>query len=382
MRGTKHALLLAVLASGTVAAPGCSDQRQYYFVGRIYDGVTGARLNKYQIELQYLDRRVKGTVDTDGRYFLGPLGPYQDYTIAILADGYRSFLSHNAMLPDSSPKVDQSQYFDAYLYPVSVVSPAATLHVTLADSDQAPSGSIRFRPTTHSSLFSDPVQMPAGVGMQVWDNDDDLQFATVSRDFTDGTVQLAEGDLIFGVKYAVTIYGVKDHQETNAAYTAGVNGDAAIVVKALSQTPLALSFVSTQLGVPVANGELVFVFNQPVEFDPLKTQGDYLTSLEANFSIDSPDANMNMIVNTLKPFDPKAAPGSRGLSMTLMANKLTLNWAPGTALMTTDPADPIRSVTYGGLDGVVLRPVNGPSGTSASVATLLGAPSLTVPVSP
>src|SRR5262249_39661154 len=162
------------------------------------------------------------------------------------------------------------------------------------------------------SLISDPIDMPAGVAGQVWHNDNDLQFASVERDFTNGTVSFAAGDLIFGVTYAVTIYNVAGHTATTAFYTAGTDrdasflghppppafspagtaGDASFVVDPVGTAALALAFVSTQLGTPTPSGEVVFVLNQPVELDPLATSDSYLRSLEANFTIDSPDANM------------------------------------------------------------------------------------------
>ena len=391
MKARTFALLCAL---SPAVLGGCSPSTtDYYFAGRVYNGVDGTRLTDYDIQLQYLDRELDGAIDDDGRYFLGPLTAFNDYTIAIRAEGFRSFLSHNLMKlddelvknadpSDDGDHPDQSQYFDAYLFPTSVVSSAVSFHITLADSTDLPSGTIRLRPITSSALISDPIDMPAGVAGQVWLNDEDLQFASVTRDFAAGQVDFAAGDLVYGVTYQVTIYNVTGHASTMGVYTAGVGGDAAFVVNPLSATPLQLSFVSTQLGTPVPTGEVVFILNQPVVLDPLGTPDAYLRSLEANFTIDSPDANMNMTQNTLRPFDPMATAGSRGLGLTVSGDKVTLVWDPTKALMTTDSADPIRSVTYGGLDGVVLRPTNGVAADSATLADLLGAASITVTVTP
>ena len=54
----------------------------------------------------------------------------------------------------------------------------------------------------------------------------------------------------------------------------------------------------------------------------------------------------------------------------------------GAASLEVYAADPIRSVTYGGLDGFILRPVGGTIAEAVTVADLLGATSLTVPVTP
>jgi hypothetical protein len=393
MKAGTLALSLALPLVGLVTAACSPSYTDYYFAGRVYDGVAGTRLVDYDIQLQFLDHEMGGTVDKDGRYFLGPLTPFNDYTIAIEAQGYRPFLSHNAMKvndeltnnknpSDDNQHPDQSQYFDAYLFPLEAVSPAATFTISLGDSAALPNGSIRLRPTNSSSLISDPIDMPAGVAGQVWHNDNDLQFASVERDFTNGTVSFATGDLIFGVTYAVTIYNVAGHTATTGFYTAGVDGDASFVVNPVGTATLALAFVSTQLGTPTPSGEVVFVLNQPVELDPLATADSYLRSLEANFTINSPDANMNGSTNTLRPFDPMAAAGSRGLSLTVSGDTVTVDWDPTKALLTSDSADPIHSVTYGGLAGVKLRPVNGTAADAKTLANLLGAVSITVPVTP
>lgn len=388
MKAGKLALLVALSLGG--CSPNYTD---YYFAGRVYNGVDGTRLTDYDIDLQFLDRSEAGTVDNDGRYFIGPLTPFNDYTVAIRAEGYRSFLSHNLMkvddeltqnnnASDDNQHPDQSQYFDAYMFPVNVLSPAAIVRISESDSADLPSGTIRLRPVASSSLLNDFVEMPAGIAGQVWLNDDDLQFSSVTRDFTGGIVTFAEGDLTYGVTYAVTIYNVAGHAQFQALYTAGSSGNAAFVLSPLTSSPLAIAFVSTQLGTPSATGELVFILNQPVQLDPLATAESYVKSLEANFTIDSPDTNMNGQQNTLKPFDPMLTAGSRGLSITVLAEKVTLKWNPAVALAMTDGTDPIRSVTYGGLGGVTLRPINGSAADSAPLGALLGTASITVPVTP
>jgi len=384
MKAAKLALLVLLSSAGCGA-----DRTDYYFTGRVYDGAAGTRLTDYRVELQFLDRRIEGLVEEDGSYFIGPLTPFNDYTVAIFADGYRSFLSHNVMkvddeitfnntLTDDEDRPDRSQYFDAYLYPLDVVASEVSFRISLSDAATAPSGTIRLRPAGGSALLS----MPAGVAGQVWANDDDLQFATVTKPFANGLVIFTAGELVYGVTYLVSIYGVDGHAQLDSVYTAGADGSAAFVLGPQSDTPLSLAFVSTQLGTPVASGEVVFIFNQPIELDALASADTYLRSLEANFSIDSPDLNGDTQVNALEPFDPLLPAGSLGLAATISGSKLTLTWSPTAALLTTDAADPIRAVTYGGLDGFVLRPVGGAAADSATLGGLFGSNAITVPVTP
>ena len=72
------------------------------FVGYLYDGASGSRLSGYTISALALTTEVAGTVDTEGRYTVGELSVWDDFTISIDADGYRPFRAHNAAvgLPD------------------------------------------------------------------------------------------------------------------------------------------------------------------------------------------------------------------------------------------------------------------------------------------
>ncbi len=155
-----------------------------------------------------------------------------DFTISIDGIVYRPFDSHNAQLPLTA--VDLSYYYDAYLFPTDVLSPAAT--ITLASPDGAPpaAGTITLRPTDSSSLYSSPASQPAGVADQVWTNDDDLQAGAVSQAFTSGTVTFAAGALVYGVTYAVTVFGADGLQPATATLVSGT--DAALTIPLAAQT--------------------------------------------------------------------------------------------------------------------------------------------------
>ena len=62
--------IACALAACLLSTVGCTDHRQYYFSGRVYDGVSGQRLTNYQLQLEYLDLRIDGQVSSDGRYFV------------------------------------------------------------------------------------------------------------------------------------------------------------------------------------------------------------------------------------------------------------------------------------------------------------------------
>ena len=260
--------LLSFLAPLAPLASGCSSTTDYYFDGRVYDGQTGTALTRYDIQLQFLDRKSDGHVDRQGRYFLGPLSPFNDYGIEIKADGYRPFLSQNAMklddeqtmndnVHDDGAHPDRSQYFDAYLFPTSLSTSATSLKVALSDSDTTPSGTVTLRAVSSNSPFS-----AADTSSQVWNNDDDLHAPVVTHAFTGGTIAIAAAELVYGVTYAITV-DVDGYEELVTTYTAGVQGDTTFVVSRAG-APLALVYSATGSGLPGRSSAVVLGFDRGV----------------------------------------------------------------------------------------------------------------------
>src|SRR4051812_26111670 len=89
--GAVIALPLTGCGSGDDNNPQAAGQGKHdvYFNGYVYDGADGSRLQGYTLEVQYRDAIMPGTVAPDGRYQLGPIPVFQDYTISITANGYR-----------------------------------------------------------------------------------------------------------------------------------------------------------------------------------------------------------------------------------------------------------------------------------------------------
>jgi hypothetical protein len=357
-----------------------------YFTGRIYDGVSMNRLTNYSIRLEYFDRVIPGTVDDNGRYFVGPLLANADYSIVIVSEGYRSFLSHNERIASTTDPSLQSLYFDAFLYPEQVSTPSATCRVRVSDSTELPSGFMRFSPTNSSMLFDSAAETPVGVtstamGRQLWENDEDLQQRALLVPFQNGEVSLAAGQLVYGVNYAVTVYGVAGHEALTGNYTAGVDGDRSWVLDPLSNSPLAITALSSDNLAPQPNGDLEIRFNQPIALDPNVNAATAQRALNDAFSISSPntdaDSDQNVLVNSAD-LTPPIAPGYRGVSFEINGDRLVLHWNRATGLATTDADEPILSVSYGGLSSLMLYPPGTPNATPVSLDTLLGSGSSTV----
>lgn len=356
-----------------------------YFSGRIYDGVSLNRLTSYGIRLEYFDRAITGTVDATGRYFVGPLLANADYSIVVEAEGYRSFLSHNERLADDADEQLTSLYFDAFLYPENVPTAGATCRVRLSDSTELPSGFMRFSPRSSSSLLDDDDELPVGVdgagGRQLWSNDEDLQQRSVVLPIENGEASLESGQLVYGVMYAVTIYGVNGHETLTDTYIAGVDADRSWILDPLADQALALTALSTDTLNPTPSGQLEMRFNQPIAFDPGVNQATVQRALNDGLSIFSPDADTDTEVNTLvdaATLTPPVSPNYRGVTMQIDGDRLILSWDRTYSLETTDTNDPIETITYSGLGSVMLYPATAQNPVSVDLATLLGSGSTTV----
>ena len=385
-------LIALLVTCSLVYFVACNEEEEteggIYFSGRVYDGATGEQLTDYDIVLTYRDKSVDGGLGPQGRYFLGPLAPYHDFTITIRAAGYRTLVSHNAFHEEDQRPfglgglnlvTDRSYYFDAYVFPSELKAPPVTFYITLGDSEEVASGNLRLRPTSAPSLMDEADEIPAGVQDQLWHNDANLQLETVNREFTDGSQTLGEGALVYGVSYDVTIYGVEGYAEFHGTFKSGFEGNQAYVLNPLSIPAISLALVTTEYGEPIPNGQVVFYFNQPIELDPRVSNNTYREMIDDAVSIFSPDADDDDEFNTLKE-DERGVEQERGTSLTLFENTLTLDWNPDEGLETTDDDDPIYAVTYGALDDIMIRPIDGMAGDAVSLRNLIGSNIITVPM--
>lgn len=125
-----------------------------------------------------------------------------------------------------------------------------------------------------------------------------------------------------------------------------------------------------------ATRSVTYTFNQAIEFVSTANLEVMEEAIDNNFFIDSPDANFDAVMNIL-PASASATVQERGTSMTITGSSLTLSW-DGT-LETTDLADPINSISFGGLNSIQIRPVgNGSNSQATTLSTLIGTTVVTV----
>jgi hypothetical protein len=360
------------------------------FVGYAYDGVSGARLTGFSIDVTAGSTIVNGSIEGDGRYAVGPISAWADFSVLIGNSGYRPFLSHNGNigLPSELAQSDdiadigtsQTLHFDAYLFPSDLQAPAVSFGIATPIAGEFPSGRIRLIPIGPSLLSDDPAETPGGVPGQVWVNDEDLQTGAIIGDFADGTFAINAGDLVYGVQYQVDVFDVPGYQPLTGFYSAGVETNKTFTLTEEVGEPVSVtsSTHTTCQPPPSANatsGATITVeFNQPVEFADTGYPGGPTEAFDDGVSINSPNANMDMVVNTLFA-DLSDTTQERGVTASINNNTLTINFNPSVGLEVKDPADPIVTVTYSGLGNVQVRRVNAPSSAS-SLSVLLGTASV------
>lgn len=355
------------------------------FVGNVFDGASGARISSYGITLQVADTQSAGAVDGAGRYNVGPISVWDDFTVLITASGHRAFVSHNrqvgvpADLVGSDDISDlathQTFHFDAYLFPTDLVAPPVTLNVKTPIAGEAPAGKIRLRPSTPSLLADEGVETPAGVPGQVWDNDEDLQANVVNQEFAGGVVSLQEGDLVYGVTYRVDIYDVPGYQPLSGTYQAGVEADKSFTLTEAVHEPLEV--VSSTIDVCTApaapsetNSAVVLIeFNQSIELGSTGYAGGNAEAIDDGLQISSPDQDGDLSQNSLQA-DGSSGVQERSTSISVNGNELQLSWNPSVGLAVADADDPILQVTYGGLTNVTIQRAGGPASATALSAVL------------
>lgn len=371
----------------TPPAPTPAVDHSASFVGYMYDGATGTRIDAYTLDVQVADTTLNGAVDAEGRYLVGPIGVWDDFTVLIDASGYRAFRSHNAHvgLPSELAQSDdiaditthQTLHFDAYLFPTALEAPAVTFTIATATGD-SPSGTVRLRPVGKSLLADAGAETPSGVPGQLWDNDEDLQAQALSRSFSDGQLALDAGELVYGVTYQVSIYDVSGFQPLEDTYTAGVETNKTFDLDEEVAEPLQViqSTVNSCLppSLPTAmSGAIITVqFNQNVEEAMSAYPGGAAEALDDGLNMSSPDQDVDLEVNSLKS-DASSSVQERGVTLDFSGDTMTIAWNPSQGLLAPiDVDDPIVSVTYSGLGNVRLQRVGSPASATA-LSTLLQA---------
>jgi hypothetical protein len=379
-----------ILSVGTLGA--CSVKREattttegYYFLGYVYDGVTSERLDgdAYSLTLSYDRTDLEAEVDDSGRFHVGPLEPFHDYTISIFADGYRDFYASEPLVSTTARGQNgtQSQFFEAYVFPTSVEAPAISFRIRTPDGT-APSGRLRVSPEGEGrSDISLAGLVEGSVEGQVWSNDADRKFSTLVKDVNDGAVTFEAGELVYGVTYTATLFSSEGYQFNAFSFTAGLTDDTNVVVPRLGEQPLEIVANSLDLENLNENAEVVLTFNRDVELSP-SVQGSVVAeAIDDGFAINSPnldaDAEFNMLTLTDEPDAQET-----GTSIEIEGDRLTLRWSRDQEnFETVDGDDPILSASWD-VSRVVLRPVGGRADEEVTLESLLGSAVIEVLVEP
>jgi hypothetical protein len=355
--------IFVAMFAGSCGGDSHSDN-QVFFVGYAYDGATGARLDKSAlngVSIVFGDKTIAFDIGDDGRFVSrDPLPTWRDYTVKIDATGYRSFASNNTGIdvPASLAMTDgvaqaetvQTLDFAAYLFPVSLKAPTLTLQITVPDPltggpvSDGVSGQLRLRPQSSSAILigNSSATTPA---KRVWANSGDLLTQTIERSFTTGSAVIDEGEMVYGVAYQLTVFGVEGYQPLDFTGTSGVSGSNPPIV---AGTVTSESFTLT----PVAQDALKIVAQDGAScIPPSPTSNLYGGKLTLTFNYDVESATSTLaedIDNYVSITTPstsstyctvRTATGDltqeRGSKVELNGNTMTFSFNPTVGLATT-----------------------------------------------
>jgi hypothetical protein len=380
--------LLTLLASCAFA---CSVDRTqsvstgYYFSGWVYDGVTNERLgdgedDEYRIWVSFGKGTDEGSVGDTGRFWLGPVEPFHDYTITIDAgENYRPFYASQSFLVGAARGADgqQSQVFEAFVFPSPDVLPSPELTFTIQTPDGTlPDGQIRVTPNNDvgESVLNLQGDIDGSVDGQVWENDADRKFSTVVLPVEEGRVTFGEGALVYGVEYEATVFAADGYTLQSFTFRSGVTDDQTVVLPRLTEQPLAIvsSSILTDVDGLDENATIVLTFNQDIELSARLTPDSVIEALDDNFAIISPDADGDGEVNELIVSDDENDVQERGVSFEIAGNTLTFTWERDDAnFETQDEDDPIAQAIYN-VSSIRLKPVGARTEREVPLDSLTG----------
>jgi hypothetical protein len=392
-----RASALAALISVACGGDSSGGDNQVFFVGYVYDGASGARLDKSAITkvgILYGDTQIKVDVQDDGRFISrDPLPTWRDYTVSIDATGYRSFVSYNTGVdvPASlamtngvaQASTTQTLDFTAYVFPVTLKSPALTLTVTVPDAltsvptSSKVNGTMRLRPQGPPSVqVGGPSVQFGSPANRLWSNDEDLLTQTVVKTFTDGTVNLDPGELVYGVAYEVSVFDVAGFQpfsSGNSSLVAGTVSSRTFALLPDMKDPLSIVVNDATACVPPLGsdtsygGKVTLTFNAPIELVGATYREDFDNLLSITFP-SAPSGSPSVLYCPLKSSsstDPTTQ--ERGSKIEVSGASLIFSFNPSVGLATTYFGSPcmapptITTVTYGGASSLTLQPVGDPA---------------------
>ena len=390
--------LLTLLASSALA---CSVERTqsvtsgYYFTGWVYDGVTNERLgdsdgdDDYALFLTYGRQTLTASVTDEGRFWVGPVEPFHDYTVSVDAgENYRPFYASQQFLVGAArgPRGVESHLFEAFLFPSPDVlpSPALTFTIQTPDATQ-PDGQIRVTPNNDvgESVLNLQGDIDGSVDGQVWENDADRKFETVVKDVAGGVVTFEEGELVYGVEYEATVFAAEGYALQSFTFRSGITDDQTVVLARLTEQPLALTADSREYDADGLDefATVVLTFNQDIDISARYTLESVDEAIDDGFTIASPDFDLDGDINTLE-IDADDTVQERGVHWAIDGNTLTLSWDRENAnFSVVDGDDPIARATYD-VSSIRLIPVGGRSEQEVNLSSLLGGPSVGVFVDP
>jgi hypothetical protein len=392
---TRNVLGLAAAATICLGLVSCSDSpatpvggdNEVYFTGYVYDGATGARLAKDKltgVSIVHGDKTIAFDIGDDGRFVSKTALPtWRDYAVKIEATGYRAFTSYNTGIdvPASLAMTNgvaqaattQTLDFSAYLFPVALKSPKMTLTITKPDpmtgapvTDKV-DGQARLRPQSSPAIL---IGGSAAAAKRTWANGEDLLTQTILKPFMNGNVVMEEGEMVYGVSYELSVFGVAGYQpfvstgatSTTGPLIAGFVTSQTFTLTPEAQDPLKIVAMDNATCAPPAptattyGGKVTLTFNAEIEVIGTTFAEDIDNGLSITMPSSTTYSNCPLKTATGDPTTQE-----RGSKVEIDKNTMTFSFNPAVGFVTTTtygcmlPTAITSIIYYQGLSSVMIQ---------------------------
>jgi hypothetical protein len=254
--------------------------------------------------------------------------------------------------------------------------------LTLPMTPARAAGTIRLRPESSSLLERtpfDPSTTPSsGATVRRWANDEDLLNQTVTKAFSEGRVEIAAGELAYGVPYQIAVFDVAEYQPVvlsgQQALLAGAVTSRSITLPKELKEPLRILSTNAESCMPPAGNSTEYgaridiTFNEAVEFvgTTWAEDIDNGVAIAPTGTVSTPGGSYSTYCALRTNMDPTKQ--ERGTQVLVQDNVVSIGFNPALGISTlstyggpcTIPMN-LSAVVYGNLSNVFLRPKNDPA---------------------
>ncbi len=392
------ALTMLLFTAAILAACDSSDSSDSdygaTYGGWVYDVTTGSQITDYEIFIDTANQRYKGSVNKEGKFSIDGVPYNADYRVTVSADNYTTFYSTNlksdtevydAEDNDSGEVYSESVQNNSWeinlryvpMVPATVTSTAFTANIyDQTTGNRISSGNYKL---VRGDLSSNISSIGGSSSIGTWTQDANI----VGGSFTEGTITVNQGELLYGYKYSIQIFNSTGYYDnltsttfdpmtynSNSPYSitlTPINEDISVSLIAVNVLDADLEPVELSL-----TRQVIFTFNQSISILPdwgIDTHGNPETYLDGQtFLTISSTTNTDNDGSTITmSAEGNTASGvSQWITPTVSGNQLIITIASDTTILDTNDTDDDLTYSLQGLANLYLAPAGGASLSSSS----------------